>query len=474
LRSITDHAVRPRPRLPRFPAFAYGLLAFAALACARSEPPNILLVTLDTTRPDRLGAYGFAGAHTPQLDGFAQEAVVYERAYSTSSWTLPSHASLFTGLLPMQHGAQTAPDGVSEPLGYTVRPLDDAFRTLAEHLADAGYRTAAVVGGPALSHELGVAQGFQRYDDDLSSPGAAIHGRRGAEVADRAIQAIEGEPGPWFVFVNFFDPHAPYRPPPPFDRSLPEVDPTPLTRDLTRRLAAGEAVSSEDLADWEREALEGLLAGYDAEIAYMDAQLGRVLTAADAAPGRTWIVITGDHGESFGEHGYLSHGAHLYEDNVRVPLLVRAPGAAPGRLATTVSNHALFAELLAAAGLEPPPDAPRLATPPAWLLQEVGPSDANVRLFGEFLDRRLRALQLPPHKLIVSSRGAVELYDLAADPQERTNLADRDAALRERLQQRLAALEREHPPLFDPESRAALRPETREALEQLGYLEASE
>jgi len=456
------HSVRPT---------LHALLVLASLSCARDARENLLLVTLDTTRADRLGAYGHAGARTPALDAFADTAILYEQAYATSSWTLPSHASLFTGLLPMQHGAQTAPDGVAEPLGYAVRPLDDAFLTLAERLSAAGYRTAAVVAGPALSRDLGVAQGFEHYDDDLSGPGERYHGRRAEQVTDRALAAIEAfGDAPWLLFVNYFDPHAPYRPPPPHDRGLPETDSGPLTAALVERVTQGVAPPAEaDRPEWERRALAALLQGYDAEIAYMDLHLGRLLQAARQAG--AFVAITADHGESFGEHDFLSHGAHLYEHNVHVPLLVSAPAGGARRSRPPVSNRALFAELLARAGQEPPASAPRLHERAAWILTEVGPSDANVRLFGDFFDRRLRALLLPPHKLIHSSRGANALFDLADDPAEASDLAAAEPALRARLSARLEALRSEHPPLYDEVARAALSLETREALEQLGYLE---
>lgn len=202
-----------------------GICALAGLlglvACGPSAPPNIVLVSLDTTRADHLGAYGYKGGTSPELDRFAERAVTYERAYATSSWTLPTHASMFTGLLPMQHGAQSVPEGPNRSLGYGVRPLAESFTTLAELLADAGYRTAAVIGGPALRSELGLAQGFEFYDDDLSGPGARFHGKRAEQVADAAIELV-GRFGsePWFLFVNFFDPHAPYNPPPPHDRGI--------------------------------------------------------------------------------------------------------------------------------------------------------------------------------------------------------------------------------------------------------------
>jgi arylsulfatase A-like enzyme len=433
----------------------------------------VLLVTLDTTRADRLGAYGCEAARTPALDAFAQSAVVFERAYATSSWTLPSHASLFTGLLPHQHGAQTAPDGQSETLGYAVRPLGAQFVTLAERLSDAGYRTAAVIAGPALKRELGLAQGFEFYADDLGGAAGAIHGKRARQVADQAIAFVE-EFGaePWFLFVNFFDPHAPYRPPPPDDRGLPVVDPGPLTRALVERLVSGEAPVQRPA--WEQHALDDLLAGYDAEIAYMDRQLGRLLAAVEASPrgDDTLIAITADHGESFGEHDFLSHGAHLYEDNVRVPLIVRRPRepAAGSRIAAPVQNHRLHGLVLETAGVAPPGTFPRLDEP-ATLVTEVGASDANVRLFGPFFDRRLTALYDPPLKLIVSSRGDAELYDLERDPAERVDLAADDAARTAALRTELERFRADHAALYDPSARADLSPETRKALRALGYLE---
>jgi arylsulfatase A-like enzyme len=453
---------------------AVWLLVLALTACTRDAPPNVLLVTLDTTRADRLGPYGFDGGTTPSLDAFAREAVVFERAYAASSWTLPSHASLFTGLLPMQHGAQTAPHGQTRTLGYAVRPLDDAFLTLAERLSSAGYRTAAVIGGPALKRELGLAQGFDFYEDDLGNASRGYQGRRAADTADRAIARIRAfGAAPWFVFVNFFDPHAPYRPPPPYDRGLSNRDSKALTRALlTRLVSAGPDATA--LEAWERDAIADLLSHYDAEIAYMDHHLGRLLDGLDEAPGAaaTLVVITSDHGESFGEHDYVSHGAHLYEDNVRVPLVVRhSDGRDAGtRVARPVSNLGLYGTILRATGLAVYEGVADLDAP-APIVTEVGPSDANVRVFGPFFDRRLHALYAPPYKLIKSSRGTLELYDLERDPDETRDLSADRAPLASELRSQLERLRAAHPALYDPAARADLAPDTEEGLRALGYVE---
>ncbi len=450
--------------------------ALATMACGPAAPPNLVLITLDTTRADRLGPYGHAEARTPALDAFAREAVVYERAYATSSWTLPSHASLFTGLLPMQHGAQTLAGGPSEILGYGVRALGDEFTTLAEALGAAGYRTAAVVGGPALRRELGVAQGFEVYRDDLDGKFDKLIGKRGSLVADRAIALVEAFGSePFFLFANFYDPHAPYQPPPPWSRGLPEADTARVADAVIQYFAAGTPVGTGARLDPAEDAdLAAMLAGYDAEIAYMDAQLGRLLAALRAAPrwDQTLVAITSDHGESFGEHFYISHGAHLYEDNVRVPLLLRFPGDAGAgtRIPEPISNRALFAALLEAAGLPVPDGAPRLSAGSDAIVTEVARSESNVKLFGAHFDRDLRSIYAPPFKLIEDSSGRVELFDVERDPGELQDLGPTAPQRVEELRRLLSRVQAEHPPRFDAAARAELDDDTEEALRALGYL----
>jgi arylsulfatase A-like enzyme len=450
--------------------------AVALIACGPPAPPNLVLITLDTTRWDHLGVYGYGAGTTPSLDRFAESAVIYERAYATSSWTLPSHASIFTGLLPMEHGAQSAAGGTNRSLNYNVRPLQESFTTLAEALRESGYQTGAVVGGPALRRELGIDQGFQVYDDDFSNPRSPVHGRPAAEIGDAALALIErfGE-GPYFLFVNFFDPHAPYHPPSPHDRGLANPGEIERGDSLVMNLLNREpARLVSELPAAEGRWLERLRAGYDAEIRYMDLHLGRLLDAiADGPRGdETLIAITADHGESFGEHYYLSHGAHLYEDNVRVPLLVRHPaGNGATRVSGPVQNLRLFQTLLDAAGVRLPDgiDPRGLADDPGEIVLQVQRSDLNVRMLGEFFDRDTTALASWPFKLIARSNGTTELYDLSRDPEELHDLATAEPDRLRQLQDRLSRLEASRKARYSEDSRAELRPETEEALRALGY-----
>ena len=324
--------------------FAAVLVALGAVvACSPAGgPPNLLLVTLDTTRADHLGPYGYPRPTTPRLDALARDAVLYTRAVSTSSWTLPAHASLFTGRFPWSHGARYDPEGplvladaIEAPRAIRARGLSPGAETLAGRLAAAGYDTAAVVGGPWMLRSFGLAEGFAHYDDDGITE---YRGRRAEDVARGARAWLadwhdSGDGRPFFLFLNFFDPHFPYDPPPPHDRAFlpPDVEP-----DSRRR------------AQWK--------ALYDGEIRYVDEQLGSVLDLLEERDlyDDTWIVVTADHGELFGEHGEWGHGGHLYQELVAIPLLVKpADARGAGREeASRVQVQQLFRAVQLAAPLE--------------------------------------------------------------------------------------------------------------------------
>jgi len=296
-----------------------ALLAFAAVAAGSPAdgdsapspgPPNLLLVTLDTTRADHLGAWGYAGARTPNLDRLAAGGTRFERCDASAPITLPSHATLLTGLLPPRHGVRD----------NGIFALEPRFETLAERLRSAGYDTAAVVSAVVLARRHGLDQGFGRYDDDL---GAGYS--QGTEVAERAADAttaaaraaLAGLRPPFFLWVHYYDPHEEYRPPTRF-----------------ADLGTGPARL------------------YDGEIAFVDEQVGELLAAL---PARTVVAVVGDHGEMLGEHGETSHGLLLFEGARRVPLILAGPGVPSGAVDRCLARTAdLYPTLLDLAGVTVP------------------------------------------------------------------------------------------------------------------------
>ncbi|MEN8184047.1 MAG: sulfatase, partial [Myxococcota bacterium] len=285
----------------RFLMLSLGVLCLVG-GCGSEAPrerPNVLLITLDTTRRDRLGLYGYERPTSPHLDELASHATVFENAYSTSSWTLPAHASLFTGRYPTSHGMRHDPEGsliladaIDAPEGIRARSLDAEARTLAEILGDAGYQTGAVVAGPWLIGSFGLARGFEHYDDK----GVAA-GRRAADVTTSALRWLDDVPEPFLLFLNYFDPHLPYAPPPAYRRSF-------LPSDVSVNLRSSAQAPSL----------------YDAEILYMDEQLGKLFRSLRERGlyDRTLIVVTADHGELLGDRGEWGHERYLWEPLLRV------------------------------------------------------------------------------------------------------------------------------------------------------------
>lgn len=306
--------------LPR-PQRAHGTLASLALgvlaACGGggdARPPSVLLVTLDTTRADALGCYGGERAATPSLDALAAESLLFERAHTVAPITLPAHASLLTGLYPLRHSVRD----------NGLWPLPEEAHTLAELARERGYQTAAVVAAAVLDRTFGLDQGFESYRvADVEQETPVYESLPASEVVDRALAWLEGRDRerPFFLWVHFFDPHAPYRPPPPFD--------------------AG------------REGLEL----YFGEVEAMDRALGRLFAAlrAEGELRRTVVAVAADHGEALGEHGEYTHGPYCYETTLRVPLLLRDPSGfrAGEREERPVSLVDLFPTLAEAMGVEP-------------------------------------------------------------------------------------------------------------------------
>lgn len=416
--------------------------------------PNLLLVTMDTTRADRLGAYAGPPGLTPNLDRLTASSIVFKRAYCAMPLTGPSHAALLTGLTPRENGV--VQNGV---------PLATDAPTMAEALRSQGYRTGAVVAAFTVSSKLGFARGFEYFDDDFAAAGALTRltfvrlagsfriidakarlQRPANEVTPRALRWLRDERNrPFFLWVHYFDPHTPYEPPDEY-RDLTDAE-TPQVR------------------------------LYDGEVAFMDAEIGGLLAALHDAGVRenTVIVAVADHGESLGEHDYYyDHGRYVYEPCMHVPLLVAAPpgfgslsGAViksePG-LVTLASlydflldNFAAYWSDSASGRNEPAPAAE------AAVFGESLEGDLNYRMVISRVDG-----SSPLYKLVLDAgTGAVELYDLQADPRETQNLArvrlEVTRALLKRLEEHFAA----QPPL---PAGAPADAEMMEKLRSLGYL----
>jgi arylsulfatase A-like enzyme len=436
---------------------------------AWSRPPALVLITLDTTRVDHLSCYGYERETTPNLDALAARAVRFDRAWSTSSWTLPAHASLFTGLYPLRHGADYDPQGnavLGDVIGLPVARLmragklaDDAT-TLAELMEERGYPTGAFVAGPWLHRSFGLLQGFGHKDDGVSSFG----GRPAAEITAAALSWLQGlEPGePYFLFANYFDPHAPYEP-------VGRYPDLPRAREPLEYDYAAVMRGTAKLDDDTRAVLRDR---YDAEIRDMDRQLGVLLEAVLARPGgeRALIVVTADHGEALGEEGRLGHGFWLSEEVTRIPLLVRYPDDRAGgtrseepiQLVDVLSLLARELDLVLPEQAEGLEQGKRAA---AFLAMQREPTTAL--RFGDAYYRDLQAVIRWPEKLLRSDDGSEKLLRLSPDLLSEAPHADATAAaeLRRLLDSHVGAGPKA--PVVPPQA----DPRTVEALRALGYIQ---
>jgi arylsulfatase A-like enzyme len=460
-------------RVPRQGALLFALIA--GLACgpnvgeqrALDPRPNIVLISMDTTRADHLSVYGYERPTSPRIDALAREGVRFEIAYAPSATTGPTHASLFTSLYPTTHGVRK-----------NGRSLGSGFDTLAEILERAGFETAAVVSSYVLSRRFGYAQGFDHFDDDFSKAGVPsgvtvwegeeIEGKfygRADDTTRRALEWLDGrrEPAtPFFLFVHYFDPHDPYLLPegfqPPFRPGPKEA--LKLNREIFR---------------------------YDSLIAFTDREIGRLLDGLEerALAGDTLVVLTGDHGEGLMQHGHMFHGVHLYEEGVRVPLVLRWPGRLdPGRVVPEpVALMDLTPTILALAGsgAEGAAEFEGESLVPSLLGDAQGDPERPVYLYrrryeggevakGVFAEGEKFGIRVGRWKLIDGpDEGTLELYDLEADPEERENLAGRERERADRMRARLGEWRR-RTDRVNPET-APLTDAERRRLEALGYVE---
>jgi arylsulfatase A-like enzyme len=400
---------------------------------ANKSHKAVFLITIDSLRADTLSCYGSSAVQTPQIDSVARDGVIFSTAISASSWTLPSVASFMTGVSPAVHGATA-----------WQKRLPDDFKTLAEHFKEAGYRTVAVGQNPVLDAARNIDQGFDEYhwiSTETRHPGISLgrsllgifvkHEPESTTeqitrmVLDRLGHATEG---PTFFWVHYYDPHMPYTPPKRFMDEASAATPFGLSFDEIERVRMGRFGTKQPERDWIKSLYEG-------EVRFVDEEVGRLLGAMKGLGiyDEATIVISSDHGEEFWEHGGFEHGHSMYQELLRVPLIVKFPGAVAGaHVHAPIGTEALPPTLLELAGL--PYDAAAMTSPSfaAYLNPELpAPPAGSVSSFGTLYFEKLEAVTAPDYKYIRAVDFESEkLYDRSADPLELSplNLTDHAAA----------------------------------------------
>ncbi len=440
-----------------------ALLPFLAGCGGGDRQPNVLFISLDTLRVDRLGCYGSTAGLTPELDAWAAGATRWERCTATAPWTVPSHASMFTGLYPHAHGAHSF-----EPVSAKVDNvwmLAAEHETLAEVLASEGYATGAVVANVAyLGRALGLSQGFEDW---------SLSRERAPRINREALEWIDGveEGRPWMLFLNYMDTHRPYNVEPVAGEQ--RFHPEEFSATLLDRLYERVLVQKQPAG----ELGERIEQQYDRAVRNLDAGLGELFAELRGRGllEHTLVVVTADHGEYFGEHGLVEHSKDVYEEALAVPLIVRSPGQTGSEVRTERITLAHLPRLVIdvlsggisarhAAGFPlVPGGGPFLAENHYSRLRDV---------FDERLGERFRRVRTVLYegefKLIHSSDGRHELYHLGRDPGESQDLAQSEG---ERLQRMVTELEQILAAgRFDPERRTVVDdPQHMQELRGLGY-----
>lgn len=421
--------------------------------------PNVLLIVMDATRADHLSCYGYPKRTTPNLDRIAAQGVLFEQAISAGSWTLPSHATLFTGLYPRDHKADAQ-----------NWKLDAEFTTLAEELTTAGYETAGYSGNPWVSEAMGLTQGFRTFVDVWRDPQPRHQGDEGAEVTvKRLLDWVDSATTrrPFFVFVNFMEPHFSYNPPAGFESGFVPTGANPA------RLA--------ELRGWKhprelgyilrvpgyevtREQFQLLGALYDGEIAYVDSKLDELIRGLEKRDllEDTLLIVTSDHGEHLGDHDLMDHKMSVYDALIHVPLIIRYPRVVPQgvRIRGQVQTNDLFATVLRMCGVEHSPPTGTASLPlnnsqatREYAFAEFGSPTRFLQIMRDRFptarcaqfDRSFVAVRGPRYKYIWASDGGCELFDIVRDPNETRDISASLPKISKELSDRVLAFRNPHP-----------------------------
>ncbi|MCC7293723.1 MAG: sulfatase [Phycisphaerales bacterium] len=433
----------------------------AQTAPTEKPPLNLLLVSIDTLRADHVGAYGYFRATTPAIDALAKDGILFERCISPLARTTPSHASLLTGLYPIEHGLI---DNITHERNLLV--LSDDVETYAEAARSAGYHTAAFVSAAPVKRETGLSAGFEVWDEPDAS-------QRPADETNASFLPwlAKAKDAPFFAWVHYFDPHTPYRPPAPFDGMFKSDD--ALRAYMKERKFADKAEKQHAEGDvkgakaWNS---EEAINRYDGEVRYVDEQFARVVAALKETGvwDRTVVVVMSDHGEGLGQHDWPNHGGY-WREQLHVPLVMRIPGVSARREPAPISTVDILPKLLATCDRLPkakfsaqasslPPDAAGVI-----YSQTPGNSGSTIRTL---TSERWRLVRRP-------GKGEL-LFDLAADPFELTDVASLHKEEAERMRKQLDAIvaaQSENARRFKPARAEPARRQRVDQLKELGYIE---
>jgi arylsulfatase A-like enzyme/Tfp pilus assembly protein PilF len=421
-----------------FRRFVFLLIACFLLACAGAlaevkSAPNVVVITIDTLRPDHLGCYGDKQIRTPNIDALASGGTRFERAYTPVPVTLPAHTVIFTGTYPMLSGMHD----------FSGNKLNATQPTLASVLKQHGYVTGAVVGSAVLDSRFGLNQGFDFYYDHfdfnrLQESNLEEMERPGNVVADATLDWLaKNRKNKFFLWMHLYDPHYPYRPPAPYSEQYKDRP-------------------------------------YDGEIAFADAQVGRLIgfLKANGLYQNTLIVLAGDHGESLGEHGEKNHGFFIYNATLHVPMIIRLPGDSSPRVVSELTSLAdLMPTVLHVLKIDVPSQVQGVSLLP--LMSPKKPEESRNLYAETFLPRlhfnwsELRALETEKYHFIDAPKP--ELYDLSKDPGETQNLYAEKKAVAEEMRARLTTLIGQHSAGTELAQKTGLDPALMERLKSLGY-----